>query len=273
MERLRSHMAAGRYQDVEALVEDFALMFNNACMYNEPESLIYRDALVLHRVLLETRKQQERGEDSGLPAAGPLVRELIRNLFVSVMGHQDEEGRCYSDSLAEIPAVDPAAPEKPPLNFDIIRITVERGRYRRLDVFQEHMFEVLEKARRLHRYGNPFRITSSFHINSFSKKLSYLYFSVVKGASVTDVMCVYFTRCLFLFYRTDSEVFEDSVELQQFFIKIRDELCKNGEILLSSALNFTIKHLHSDVEQEKREKIPKEIEEDKQKEAEESKGG
>uniref|UniRef100_A0A4W6D6R8 Protein polybromo-1 n=1 Tax=Lates calcarifer TaxID=8187 RepID=A0A4W6D6R8_LATCA len=205
MERLRSHMAAGRYQDVEALVEDFALMFNNACMYNEPESLIYRDALVLHRVLLETRKQQEG--------------ELIRNLFVSVLGHQDEEGRCYSDSLAEIPALDPAAPEKPPLNFDVIRMNVERGRYRRLDVFQEHMFEVLEKARRLHR--------------------------------------------------TDSEIFEDAVELQQFFIKIRDELCKNGEILLSSALNYTLKHLHSDVDQEKREKIPKEIEEDKQKKEEE----
>lgn len=152
MERVRSHMAAGRYQDVEALVEDFALMFNNACMYNEPESLIYRDALVLHRVLLETRKQQEGSEDSGPPAVGSLVRELIRNLFVSMMGHQDEEGRCYSDSLAEIPAVDPTAPEKLPLNFDIIRMNVERGRYRRLDVFQEHVFEVLEKARRLNRY-------------------------------------------------------------------------------------------------------------------------
>lgn len=62
------------------------------------------------------------------------------------------------------------------------------------------------------------------------------------------------------------------MELQQFFIKIRDELCKNGEIMLSTALNYTFKHLNSDVEQEKREKIPKEIEEDKQK-SEEEKGG
>ncbi|XP_029006636.1 protein polybromo-1-like isoform X3 [Betta splendens] len=222
MERLRSHMAAGRYQDVEALVEDFVLMFNNACMYNEPESLIYRDALVLHRVLLETRRQQEGGEDNGPPVVGSLVRELIRNLYVSLMAHQDEEGRCYSDSLAEIPAVDPTAPERPPLNLDVIRMNLEQGRYRRLDVFQEHIFEVLEKARKLHR--------------------------------------------------TDSEIFEDAVELQQFFIKIRDELCKNGEILLSTALNYTLKHLHSDVEQEKREKIPQEIEEDKQKKDDEERG-
>jgi len=61
------------------------------------------------------------------------------------------------------------------------------------------------------------------------------------------------------------------VELQQFFIKIRDELCKNGEILQSTSLNYTSKHLHSDVEQEKREKIPKEIEEDKLKTEEEEK--
>lgn len=84
------------------------------------------------------------------------------------------------------------------------------------------------------------------------------------------VLLIHFLSRLFI--RTDSEIFEDAVELQQFFIKIRDELCKNGEILLSSSLNYTLKHLNSDVEQEKREKIPKEIEEDKQK-TEEEKGG
>lgn len=63
------------------------------------------------------------------------------------------------------------------------------------------------------------------------------------------------------------------MELQQFFIKIRDELCKNGEILLSTSLNYTSKHLHSDVEQEKREKVPKEMEEDKLKEEEEENKG
>jgi len=79
-------------------------------------------------------------------------------------------------------------------------------------------------------------------------------------------------HCLCSFRRTDSEVFEDAVELQQFYVKIRDELCKNGEILLSPAVNYTSKHLHGDVEQEKRDKIPEELEEDKQKREEESKG-
>uniref|UniRef100_A0A4W6G1J9 Protein polybromo-1 n=1 Tax=Lates calcarifer TaxID=8187 RepID=A0A4W6G1J9_LATCA len=219
MEKIKSHMLANKYQDVDALVEDLVLMFNNACTYNEPESLIYRDALVLHRVLLETRRDLEGGEDAHVPDVPRLIQELIRSLFVSVLSHQDDEGRCYSDSLAEIPALDPANPEKPALNFEIIRTNVDRGRYKRLDVFQDHMFEVLEKARRLNR--------------------------------------------------TDSEIFEDAVELQQFFIRIRDELCKNGEILMSPALSYTSKHLHSDVEKEKKEKLPKEFEEDKIKREEE----
>ncbi|CAL9704670.1 unnamed protein product [Knipowitschia caucasica] len=219
MEKIRGHMLGNKYQDVDALVEDFVLMFNNACTYNEPESLIYRDALVLHRVLLETRRELEGGEDSHVPDVPRLIQELLRSLFVSVLGHQDDEGRCYSDSLAEIPAADPANPDKPQLNFEIIRSNVDNGRYKRLDVFQEHMFEVLEKARRLNR--------------------------------------------------TDSEIFEDAVELQQFLIRIRDELCKNGEILMSPALSYTCKHLHSDVEKEKKEKLPKEFEEDKEKREEE----
>ncbi|XP_057167764.1 protein polybromo-1 isoform X21 [Ursus arctos] len=219
MEKIRSHMMANKYQDIDSMVEDFVMMFNNACTYNEPESLIYKDALVLHKVLLETRRDLEGDEDSHVPNVTLLIQELIHNLFVSVMSHQDDEGRCYSDSLAEIPAVDPNFPSKPPLTFDIIRKNVENNRYRRLDLFQEHMFEVLERARRMNR--------------------------------------------------TDSEIYEDAVELQQFFIKIRDELCKNGEILLSPALSYTTKHLHNDVEKEKKEKLPKELEEDKLKREEE----
>ncbi|XP_072928806.1 protein polybromo-1 isoform X4 [Hemitrygon akajei] len=221
MEKVKSHMMANKYQDVDSFVDEFVLMFNNACTYNEPESLIYKDALVLHKVLLETKKELDGEDDAHIPNVRLLIQELIHNLFVSVLSHQDDEGRCYSDSLAEIPSTDPSTPNKPPLTFEIIRKNIETNRYRRLDVFQEHMFEVLERARRLNR--------------------------------------------------TDSEIYEDAVELQHFFIKIRDELCKNGEILLSPALSYTLKHLQHDLEKEKKEKLPKEMEEDKQKREEEKK--
>jgi protein polybromo-1 len=142
MEKVKSHMLINKYQDVDALVEDLVLMFNNTCTYNESESLIYRDTLVLHRVLLETRRDLEGGEDAHVPD----VAHLIHSLFVSVLGHQDDEGRCYSDSLVEIPATDLSSPDRQPLNFEIIRTNVDQGRYKRLDLFQDRMFELLEKV-------------------------------------------------------------------------------------------------------------------------------
>lgn len=58
--------------------------------------------------------------------------------------------------------------------------------------------------------------------------------------------------------------------MQLFFIKIRDELCKNGEILLTPALSYTEKHLQSALEAEKREKLPKEQQDDEKKKAQDT---
>jgi len=35
-------MMASQYQNIDDMVADFVLMFDNACKYNEPESLIYK---------------------------------------------------------------------------------------------------------------------------------------------------------------------------------------------------------------------------------------
>uniref|UniRef100_A0A8I3QM16 Polybromo 1 n=1 Tax=Canis lupus familiaris TaxID=9615 RepID=A0A8I3QM16_CANLF len=188
MEKIRSHMMANKYQDIDSMVEDFVMMFNNACTYNEPESLIYKDALVLHKVLLETRRDLEGDEDSHVPNVTLLIQELIHNLFVSVMSHQDDEGRCYSDSLAEIPAVDPNFPNKPPLTFDIIRKNVENNRYRRLDLFQEHMFEVLERARRMNQREEEKREAEKSEDSSGTTGLSGLHRTYSQDCSFKNSM-------------------------------------------------------------------------------------
>uniref|UniRef100_A0A3B3ID07 BAH domain-containing protein n=1 Tax=Oryzias latipes TaxID=8090 RepID=A0A3B3ID07_ORYLA len=210
-----------RFSYSAKVVEDEIYYFRKLYVPPEEASLFFFSPVTHSMPQMQSSRSSDMDmmpyteEDSGPPPVGRRVMELLRDLYVSVMSHQNKKCRCYSDFLAEIPAVDPAAPEKPPLNFEIIRMNLERGRYRRLDVFQEHMFEVLKRARRLHR--------------------------------------------------TDSKIFEDAEELQFFLIKTRDELCKNGEILMSTALRYTLKHLQSDVDLEKREKIPREIEEDKKK--------
>lgn len=62
--------------------------------------------------------------------------------------------------------------------------------------------------------------------------------------------------------RTDSQVFEDSIELQSFFIKKRDEMCKG--VLTSPALSYTAMHLSASVEAIRQTKLLQEEQEQEQ---------
>ena len=57
--------------------------------------------MTLQRVALQTKMQL--CEDEGwVPDVRAAVQELMTTLFASVYNHQDEEGRCYTDSMAEL---------------------------------------------------------------------------------------------------------------------------------------------------------------------------
>jgi len=47
MQKVLQRMTALQYQSLDDMVSDFVLMFDNACKYNEPESLIYKVSLSL----------------------------------------------------------------------------------------------------------------------------------------------------------------------------------------------------------------------------------
>ena len=40
----------GKYETLDDIVSDFALVFDNACKFNEPESLIYRVSVSLANI-------------------------------------------------------------------------------------------------------------------------------------------------------------------------------------------------------------------------------
>lgn len=52
------------YDNIDKIATDFMLMFENACMYNEPYSQIYKDALVLQQICIQTKQQLSDGDDS-----------------------------------------------------------------------------------------------------------------------------------------------------------------------------------------------------------------
>ncbi|CAB0036173.1 unnamed protein product [Trichogramma brassicae] len=190
MEKIAANLKANAYDNLDELVADLLLMFDNACKYNEPDSQIYKDALTLQRLVLQNKLQLTEDEDS-VPDVAAAVQEILASIFTATYNHQDNEGRCYSDSMAELPEHDIVDGKKVRgLSLDLIKRRLDKGVYKRLDRFQEDVFNCLERARKLSR--------------------------------------------------TDSQPFEDSVELQAFFIKTRDDVTKNGDLLHSSALNYTL---------------------------------
>lgn len=125
------------------------------------------------------------------------------------------------------------------ISLDLIKRRLDKGLYKRLDLFQEDVFSCLDRARRLSR--------------------------------------------------TDSQVFEDSIELQSFFIRKRDEVRRIGyllrslptqcfayhnnecclfqlckDVLSSPALSYTAMHLSASVEAIRQTKLLQEDQEQEQ---------
>ncbi|BES94930.1 BAH [Nesidiocoris tenuis] len=204
LEQISQKLKSSSYDGLDDLCADLVLMFDNACKYNEPDSQIYKDALALQKVVMQTKLQLRQDEQS-VPDVPSAVQELLMSLFISVYNHQDEEGRCFSDSMQEVPEHDEVNNKKVrALSLDLIKRRLDSGQYKRLDTFQEDVFACLQRARNL--------------------------------------------------TRSDSQVFEDSVELQSHFIRQRDELCQNGDLLHSPALSYTLLELSNTVDVERQSK-------------------
>uniref|UniRef100_A0A1Q3F0Q7 Putative chromatin remodeling complex rsc subunit rsc1/polybromo n=1 Tax=Culex tarsalis TaxID=7177 RepID=A0A1Q3F0Q7_CULTA len=198
IDKIEQKLRKNAYDSVDELSADFMLMFENACKYNEPDSQIYKDALCLQQLIIQTK--QALRSDETVPDVQQAVQELLLSLFTMLYNYQDEENRCYSDSLFELPEHDetPEGTKVRGISLDLVKRRLDKGLYKRLDMFQEDIFACMERARKLSR--------------------------------------------------TDSQVFEDSIELQSYFIKKRDELCRNGNVLDSPALSYSAMHLSAAVE-------------------------
>ncbi|KAL1401559.1 hypothetical protein pipiens_020017 [Culex pipiens pipiens] len=198
LDRIEQKLRKNAYDSVDELSADFMLMFENACKYNEPDSQIYKDAPCLQQLIIQTK--QALRSDETVPDVQQAVQELLLSLFTTLYNYQDEENRCYSDSLFELPEHDETTEgaKVRGISLDLVKRRLDKGLYKRLDMFQEDIFACMERARKLSR--------------------------------------------------TDSQVFEDSIELQSYFIKKRDELCRNGNVLDSPALSYSAMHLSAAVE-------------------------
>lgn len=210
------------YANLDDMCADMALMFENACIYNEPTSTLYKDALNLQRALFLRRDEILTNESSDLNEQECLaadfvqnqVQELIETLFDCCMQHQDLEGRVLSESFLDLynlfdlelkeTNIDSIEPIK---TFNLIQNRIKNRVYTRIDLFQDEIFEVF----------NQIRIKSYFDLTKYQKHQIHRY----------------------------SQLYKDAYELQRYFIQKRDELCRNGELLQSGALAYKLTSLDS----------------------------
>ncbi|VBB33061.1 unnamed protein product, partial [Acanthocheilonema viteae] len=210
--KIRNRITSNYYDSTDALISDFNLMFDNACRYNEPESMIYKDALSLQKLILLKKRDLCKDSTSAMNVQSE-VQALLASILISVNNHQDSDGRCFSDSLADLPGMlrrKGVDSENIPFSIDEMKRNVDKGRYRRLDKFQDDLFFLFNVAME--------------HAHS------------------------------------DSQVFEDTVELWMYYLKTRDDLTR--ATLLSPARWYTEKMLFTHVDNIRRRKLLEEAKDD-----------
>ena len=136
LEKISGKIRNNQYELLEDAVADFTLVFDNAAKYNEPDSVIYKDAQTLSRLCHQTVKHLMDDGD-GVPDARAEVNEILNSIYVAMVTAQDAEERCLADSLLEVAEHDEVGGKKVRvLSLEIIKRRVDRGLYRRLDQLQ-----------------------------------------------------------------------------------------------------------------------------------------
>ncbi|TKR92680.1 hypothetical protein L596_007287 [Steinernema carpocapsae] len=150
LQRIHVKLSGSCYSDLRALIADFRLLFENACKFNEPDSVIYKEAFHMQRVLMVT--VADMIQTNAVGSVQMEVRMIFMELLVVVCTHADVDGKCYSDALVDIHEVFEQKGLKKsefPFSLDELKTHIEKGRYRRLDRFQEDLFNLFSKAREL----------------------------------------------------------------------------------------------------------------------------
>ncbi|VDL60867.1 unnamed protein product [Hymenolepis diminuta] len=155
---IAKNLLQGIYNEFDEFMNDMFLMFDNACAFNEPDSQIYKDTLVLHQVALAKRNMLlSQTYSSGavipglMPASAPdvlpSVRRLLTSLHNAMLTACDTDGRGLVDSLIAGDGTETSVTSATAARLAALHRSVADGSYRRLDRLQADWLEVLRRAR------------------------------------------------------------------------------------------------------------------------------
>ncbi|KAG6817936.1 hypothetical protein H0H87_012404 [Tephrocybe sp. NHM501043] len=111
LEDIKKQLDNGSYQTLETVKQDFELCFNNAKQYNIKESVIWRDAKDLSKLVNKTYNKLvppahngEDGEGDGKKHKAPNLSRLLKARLQKVIDKTDESGRVLSTEFMELPS-------------------------------------------------------------------------------------------------------------------------------------------------------------------------
>ncbi|CAG5104918.1 Oidioi.mRNA.OKI2018_I69.chr1.g1670.t1.cds [Oikopleura dioica] len=135
------------YKNIEEFMEELLLVFENATIYNEPGSTIYQDALILHKVAIDCLHMIENGtrEDPNpvfkIQDPQSFLQQMMRDLQKHMLSNSNFQK--IEEVLADFIPVERNRPRK----LGDIGVWLDAKRYRRLDVYQGHVFSLFEAIR------------------------------------------------------------------------------------------------------------------------------
>uniref|UniRef100_A0A5K3EUD3 Bromo domain-containing protein n=1 Tax=Mesocestoides corti TaxID=53468 RepID=A0A5K3EUD3_MESCO len=158
LQGIAKYLLQGGYTDFEEFMSDIFLMFDNACAFNEPDSQIYKDTLVLHQVALAKRNMLLSAAfssgtvipglmPSSAPDIVPGIRRLLTSLHNAMLTACDTDGRGLVDSLIAGDGTEISVTSATAARLAALHRSVAAGAYRRLDRLQADWLEVLRRAR------------------------------------------------------------------------------------------------------------------------------
>uniref|UniRef100_A0AC34FD39 Protein polybromo-1 n=1 Tax=Panagrolaimus sp. ES5 TaxID=591445 RepID=A0AC34FD39_9BILA len=145
LSKVSTRINANYYDSLKDFFADLNLVFENALLFNDPTSQLYKDALILQKEVLQLRNQYLNKEI----CISSEVKLLLMKIFVAISTFTSN-GRCLSESLDDIQKFlrkSGVLEDEMPFSLDEIKYNLDKGRYRRLDRFQDDFFYLLAKIR------------------------------------------------------------------------------------------------------------------------------
>ena len=164
LERVTNRVSQGGYETIEEFFEELLLVFENATVYNEPGSIIYQDALILHKVaidslhLVENGNPQDPNPNFKIEDPQSFLQKILRDLQNHVS--KNPKTKIMEEKLGDFIPAERNRPRK----FGDIEVWLEQKRYKRLDVYQGHVFSLFEAVReRSQPNDEVFKISIELH--------------------------------------------------------------------------------------------------------------